>query len=266
MKKPFLSPHIKHDSRFSKGLFDDEVVQSVMCVPLQSGGLTVGYFLALNKNGNNKFAEYDLRLFEKMAAITAPFLNSAQEIREYFNAPLPEIALVSKYESAGLLGKSQRFIELLRAIEAAARCDVRVLLEGQSGTGKELVARAIHKFSSRKEKRFVAIDCGAIPERCPAHCYRLSRKKQIQVRADWGGVAVAQWGYIRATNDVDLKVLVSDTEYVRTAKLVRSEFPKRARQNLPENPLIVSVTVEGVIVDFLLSIPGYDSESCFGPA
>lgn len=187
MKKPFLSPHIKHDSRFSKGLFDDEVVQSVMCVPLQSGGLTVGYFLALNKNGNNKFAEYDLRLFEKMAAITAPFLNSAQEIREYFNAPLPEIALVSKYESAGLLGKSQRFIELLRAIEAAARCDVRVLLEGQSGTGKELVARAIHKFSSRKEKRFVAIDCGAIPERCPAHCYRLSRKKQIQVRADWGG-------------------------------------------------------------------------------
>jgi DNA-binding NtrC family response regulator len=53
---------------------------------------------------------------------------------------------------------------LLKAVEAAARCDVRVLLEGQSGTGKELIARAIHKLSTRKDHPFVAVDCGAIPE------------------------------------------------------------------------------------------------------
>jgi DNA-binding NtrC family response regulator len=62
-----------------------------------------------------------------------------------------------------LLGRSRKFIELLQAIEAAARCDVRVLLEGQSGTGKELVSRTIHQFSSRQAHPFVAIDCGAIP-------------------------------------------------------------------------------------------------------
>jgi sigma54-dependent transcription regulator len=55
-------------------------------------------------------------------------------------------------------------MELLRAIDAAARCDVRVLLEGQSGTGKELIARAIHRFSARQDRPFVALDCGAIPE------------------------------------------------------------------------------------------------------
>jgi DNA-binding NtrC family response regulator len=53
---------------------------------------------------------------------------------------------------------------MLHAVEAAARCDVRVLLEGQSGTGKELIARAIHQLSDRKNGPFIAIDCGAIPE------------------------------------------------------------------------------------------------------
>ncbi|NIS39086.1 GAF domain-containing protein [Candidatus Saccharibacteria bacterium] len=163
-KKSFLSPDIKKDSRFRKGLFKDEAVHSVICVPLHSEGLTVGYLLALNKIAKHSFSENDLQLFEKMAAITAPFLNNAQRIQEYFTAPLPEIALVSKYESAGLLGKSSQFIELLRAVEAATRCDVRVLLEGQSGTGKELIARAIHNFSARKQHPFVAVDCGAIPE------------------------------------------------------------------------------------------------------
>jgi transcriptional regulator with PAS, ATPase and Fis domain len=52
----------------------------------------------------------------------------------------------------------------LAAIEAAARCDVRVLLEGQSGTGKELIARAIHFGSARADKPFIPINCSAIPE------------------------------------------------------------------------------------------------------
>ena len=63
----------------------------------------------------------------------------------------------------GLIGKSKRFIELLHSIESCTRCDVRVVLEGGSGTGKELIARAIHRFSSRHSKPFLAIDCGAIP-------------------------------------------------------------------------------------------------------
>jgi Nif-specific regulatory protein len=161
-KESFLSPDVKKDRRFRKDVFRDDTVQSVMCVPLTSEGLTVGYLLALNKIDNDRFDTNDLQLFEKMAAIAAPFLNKTQKIQEYFNAPLPEITLVSKYESCGLLGKSRQFIDLLRAIEAAARCDVRVLLEGQSGTGKELIAQAIHTFSSRYEKSFIAIDCGAI--------------------------------------------------------------------------------------------------------
>jgi DNA-binding NtrC family response regulator len=68
-----------------------------------------------------------------------------------------------KYNNAGLYGKSSRFIELLHATEAAAKCEARVLLVGETGTGKELIAKAIHHFSFRAQSPFVAVDCGAVP-------------------------------------------------------------------------------------------------------
>ena len=69
-----------------------------------------------------------------------------------------------KYKKTRLIGKSSKFIELLHAVEAAAKCDVRVLLDGKTGTGKELISKAIHDFSPRANFPFVAIDCGAIPQ------------------------------------------------------------------------------------------------------
>lgn len=99
----------------------------------------------------------------KVAIVAIPYLRNVQKIQEYFETPLPKAALLAKYEKVGLLGLSERFVVLVQSAEAAARCDVRVFLEGASGTGKELVAKAIHRFSSRSEKPFVAMDCGAIP-------------------------------------------------------------------------------------------------------
>ncbi|MBD3223378.1 MAG: AAA domain-containing protein [Caldithrix sp.] len=71
--------------------------------------------------------------------------------------------LLEKYREVGLLGKCETFKQLLQTIDACVKVDVRVLLEGQSGTGKERIARAIHNLSPRRNNQFVAIDCGAIP-------------------------------------------------------------------------------------------------------
>lgn len=73
-----------------------------------------------------------------------------------------------------------------------------------------------------------------------------------------GGVALAEWGFVRATHDVDIKVLVPDTAYPAARAAIRTAFPERARPHLPENPLIVAVNIQGVIVDFLLALPGYE--------
>ena len=64
---------------------------------------------------------------------------------------------------SGLLGKSPSFLEEVRKIRLLARCDVTVMIRGETGTGKELVARAIHYLSPRCDRPFVPIDCGAIP-------------------------------------------------------------------------------------------------------
>lgn len=162
-KQPFLSSDIKIDSRFRKNFFDDIPVRSVMCVPMQSEGVVIGCLLVLNNDRNREYDDTVLHLFRKMAAICSPFLSNTQRTQEYFNTPISEGVLLNKYKALGLLGKSQQFIELLRAIEAATQSDVRVLLEGRTGTGKELIARGIHHFSVRNDQSFVAIDCGAIP-------------------------------------------------------------------------------------------------------
>ena len=62
------------------------------------------------------------------------------------------------------IGKSKRFVDLLRLAEHVAPTDSTVLIQGESGTGKEVVARYLHNLSTRAEGPFMSINCGALPE------------------------------------------------------------------------------------------------------
>lgn len=64
----------------------------------------------------------------------------------------------------GILATSPQMLKICRTIEKVAPTDITTLLLGESGTGKELLARALHELSPRATKRFVAINCAAIPE------------------------------------------------------------------------------------------------------
>ena len=158
----FYSEALRNDRRFRRELFRDIPVQSAMCGPFRADGILIGTLLLLG-SGDRVFDEKDYLLVEKFTTVVAPFLRNLQKIQAYFAANLPEETLVKKYDAHGLLGRSDRFRNLLQSVEAAARCDVRVLLEGETGTGKELIAKAIHKGSERSGQKFIAIDCGAIP-------------------------------------------------------------------------------------------------------
>lgn len=63
----------------------------------------------------------------------------------------------------GLVGESPLFLEEIRKLRLLARCDITVMIGGETGTGKELIARAIHYLSPRSNRSFVPVDCGAIP-------------------------------------------------------------------------------------------------------
>lgn len=72
--------------------------------------------------------------------------------------------LEEKYGMNNMVGKSKKMLEVYNLIEKIAGTDSTVLISGESGTGKEIAARAIHFHSRRRERPFVSINCGALPE------------------------------------------------------------------------------------------------------
>lgn len=72
--------------------------------------------------------------------------------------------LHEKYRFENIIGKCDAIQQVFRMMEKVARTDASVLIMGESGTGKELIARALHENSERASKRFLPINCGALPE------------------------------------------------------------------------------------------------------
>src|SRR5712692_8897076 len=105
--------------------------------------------------------------------VTKPFqfdellhvLNSALEQRRlksenaYLRSQLQE-----RYKFEGIIGRSPAVRELFQLLETVSVSATTILITGETGTGKEIVARAIHHNSPRRAQRFVALNCGAIPE------------------------------------------------------------------------------------------------------
>jgi DNA-binding NtrC family response regulator len=73
-------------------------------------------------------------------------------------------SLDARYGFDAIIGRSNALLSVLDIAARAAQSDATVLIEGETGTGKELLARAIHQNSLRKERPFLAINCGAIPK------------------------------------------------------------------------------------------------------
>jgi transcriptional regulator with GAF, ATPase, and Fis domain len=160
--QPFLSADIRQDDRFKPGLFKNLEISSVVGVAFHMENLVLGTLIAIRSNSRPSFSKSDLDYIQKLATVAAPYLRNVRDLADFFQSQLSESALLEKYKTFGLFGKSEKFMALLQSIEAASRSEVRVLLQGASGTGKELIARAIHKLSARSEGPFVAIDCGTL--------------------------------------------------------------------------------------------------------
>jgi len=79
-------------------------------------------------------------------------------------APAKEAQAVDEGPETAIIGRTPKMLEVYRAVARVAPTDVSVLILGASGTGKELVARAIHDHSTRAKMPFVPVNCGALPE------------------------------------------------------------------------------------------------------
>jgi len=94
---------------------------------------------------------YDNELAYRMRRLSNSLLNAKKASSNY-------------YVDLNILGTSPVFTEALKTTYKISQCDAPVLVEGETGTGKEIIARAIHYLSAREKKPFIAINCGALPD------------------------------------------------------------------------------------------------------
>jgi tetratricopeptide (TPR) repeat protein len=131
----------------------------------------------------------------------------------------------TKSEFCDLIGKSPTFQHLCGQIAAAARHNATVLIEGETGSGKELAARAIHRLGPRRDKRFVPVDCGAIPEGLVESELFGAR------RGSFTGATTNKTGLIEAANGGTLFLdEVSNLSIASQAKLLRVLQERKVRR------------------------------------
>jgi Nif-specific regulatory protein len=172
--QPALVPNVADDKRFYKGVDQHSGARTrdVLYVPLRTRNGVLGAIGMRNKQ-IDRFTEEDLSFLDALGGSVAIAIENArfyQQARQAEERLKAEVATLHKE-----IAHSQRFTEIVGSpngpmgkvfslMETAIPLDLAVLLEGETGTGKELVARAIHYNGPRKHRPFVAVNCSALPE------------------------------------------------------------------------------------------------------
>jgi len=137
------------------------VTRSIIAAPLIISGKTIGVIEVLNKKEDQGWSDEDQELLILIAFQSANVIQNAKlhlQIREYKNLLSDE--LEARY---AIVSQSAEFKVVLSLAEKVAQSNTSVLLLGENGTGKELIARYVHRLSPRKEQPFIAISCAALP-------------------------------------------------------------------------------------------------------
>jgi formate hydrogenlyase transcriptional activator len=147
-----------------------ELIESVAVTPLVTGTGPLG-LLAIGSRRPDAFGQQDLDLFCQIGAQIALAVDNAmaygrlsashahlEDQRVYL-----ESEISSQYSFEDIVGKSAALRAVLDHVSIVAPTDSTVLLHGETGTGKELIARAIHNLSPRRDRTFVRLNCAAIP-------------------------------------------------------------------------------------------------------
>lgn len=158
LKKPLIVSDALHDTEFrmSASVINLRLC-SVMCAPLIYQGSILGLIYLGNDNIANLFDQNSLEILTIFASQVTLLLKSALHIER-----LEQEVEIKTYGS--LIYASPEMSNIVEKMRKVATTDVTVLIEGETGTGKEILAREIHNNSPRKNSPFVAINCAAIPK------------------------------------------------------------------------------------------------------
>lgn len=142
---------------------------SFVCVPIKIGNEVVGTLSADRLFALDVDLEEDVRLLSILASMIAQAVRLRREAQRAEGALREENArlraeLSERFQPASIIGNSPRMQEVYDLIAQVSRSDATVLIRGETGTGKELVAHAVHYAGARAAKPFVKVNSSALPE------------------------------------------------------------------------------------------------------
>jgi len=140
---------------------------SFICLPVLCEGRPVGVLSVDKPYVDQATLENDFRVLTIVAALVAQAVRLNQLIRREKEDLIDELAelrktLKDRYHFSNIVGSSPAMMDVFRTIDQVAATRATVLLIGETGTGKEMIAKAIHYNSERKDKPFIRVNCGAL--------------------------------------------------------------------------------------------------------
>jgi transcriptional regulator with PAS, ATPase and Fis domain len=137
---------------------------SVMCAPLLARGELLGVIYLGNDDVRGLFSEATLDVLTVFAAQASLLLQNAM-LLDQLRTDRDQLEEQLHEKTFGdLIGTNPSLVEVFTKVKKVATTDISVLITGETGTGKELIAREVHRRSQRKDGPFVVVNCGAIPE------------------------------------------------------------------------------------------------------
>ena len=171
--KPAVVPHISEEPLFldrtgARGDLNRKDI-SFLCAPIKLGEEVIGALSVDRVFTDEVDLEEDLRLLSIITHMIAQAVKLRQESAEQQQRLLEENTrlqetLKDKFQPTNIIGKSKAMQMVYDLIAQVSATNTTVLIRGQSGTGKELVAHAIHYNSLRAPKPFIKVNCAALPE------------------------------------------------------------------------------------------------------
>ena len=140
-----------------------------ICVPISVEHEVVGTLSADDLNPNENYLKEDLRLLEVIARMIASAVRLRRQVQEEYNLLRQEnsrlrLELKERFKPTNIVGNSREMQLVYDQIAQVAKTPSTVLILGETGTGKELVAQALHYNSERSAKPFVRVHCASLPE------------------------------------------------------------------------------------------------------